>query len=93
MNKKKSMARKMKSKPFDVFEAMMEYEDGRSDEGKTKQLFQHLVDSGQAWSLQGSYGRAANAMLESGFIKKPKHGGKGQKDFYGNDMQDYYKRK
>lgn len=90
---KKAMARKMKKTSFDVVGAMMDWEDGRSDEGKTKELFQHLVNSGQAWHLQGMYGRTANDMLESGFIKKPKNKGKGQKDAYGNDLGNYYNRK
>ena len=74
---KNKVASKMKkSKPYDSFNDMMSYEDGSLDEKGTKKLFQHLVDSGEAWHLQGSYGRAANDMLESGFIKKPSHGGK-----------------
>ncbi len=93
MNPKEKALQKHSSKPYDHVGAMMQWEDGSLDEKGTKKLFQHLVDSGQAWHLQGTYGRAANDMLESGYIKKPKHGGKGQKDAYGNNMENYYNRK
>lgn len=42
---------------------------------------QSLIDSGQVWSLQGSYGRQAMAMIEAGLCTL---GTKGHKDAYGN---------
>lgn len=39
------------------------------DEGILK-LFGRLIESGQAWTLQGSYGRAAASLIDSGFISR-----------------------
>lgn len=59
-------------KEFDTVGHIMSYESGELDEEGTRNLFQHLVNTGQAWSLQGHYGRTAQAMLDSGFIRPPK---------------------
>lgn len=50
---------------------LVAYECGELDEDGVLELFQHLVDSGIAWQLQGSYGRAAMAMIEAGVITPP----------------------
>ena len=74
------MVHKMK-KSFNLTDSIIAYESGELSEEGTRELFQHLVDTGQVWSLQGRYGRTAMAMIESGFIKAPK---KEQRDYYGN---------
>jgi hypothetical protein len=52
----------------DLTNQIIAYESGDlSDEG-TVALFQRLVDNGQAWQLQGSYGRQAQALIESGLV-------------------------
>jgi hypothetical protein len=47
---------------------IIEYESGELSEDKVIQLFQDLVDTGYAWSLQGSYGRTAKALIEAGYV-------------------------
>jgi hypothetical protein len=41
-------------------------------EEELKEAWQHLVDTGLAWSLQGRFGRIAHSMIEDGFLKAPK---------------------
>ena len=39
-------------------------------EGELINAWQHLVDTGLAWKLQGSFGRTANSLIEQGIIKE-----------------------
>lgn len=56
--------------PFDVVEAIMAFEAGESDYDGTLKLFAHLIASGLAWQLQGSYGRAAAELINQGVITR-----------------------
>ena len=42
------------------------YENGELSDDEIVELFQSLIDSGAAWTLQGSYGRAAAALIDAG---------------------------
>jgi len=52
-------------------------------EDQTIALWQHGVDTGIVWGLQGWYGRTAHAMLEEGTLKYPE---KRTHDYYGNPI-------
>jgi len=47
---------------------ILAYENGELDEAGVIELFQNLVNTGLAWSLQGSYGRTATALIEAGLV-------------------------
>jgi len=62
------------SAPFDSADRIIAYEQGELEEEQVIELFQHLVDTGLAWQLQGSYGRAAKELIEAGLVSLPKGG-------------------
>ena len=53
----------------DILSAMMAWEGDELDHAATIKLFQALIDSGEVWSLQGCYGRQANAFIQAGLCK------------------------
>ena len=48
--------------------SLIDYEEGKLNHEEKLKLFQWLVDTGLAWSLQGSYGREAMRLIESGEV-------------------------
>jgi hypothetical protein len=59
------------NKNFDMVAFVTDYETNELDEEEIREGFQYLVDSGEAWRLQGMYGRTAAAMLAAGLIHQP----------------------
>lgn len=53
-----------------LVEYIMEYEGGNPTVEETLALFSYLIKTGQAWTLQGMYGRQAHNLIESGYIEK-----------------------
>lgn len=45
---------------------ILDFESGELDESEIVEGFQHLIDSGIVWQLQGSYGRMAACLIDAG---------------------------
>ena len=50
---------------------VMRFEEGDMDDDELIEFFQSLIDSGDAWRLQGMYGRTAMALIEDGLCTMP----------------------
>jgi hypothetical protein len=57
-------------KKFDEVGFFIAYEQGDLGEEEVIEGFQHLIDSGLVWRLQGSYGRMATALIGSGLCHR-----------------------
>ena len=55
----------------EVVDLIIRYESEGLEQADAVRLFQHLIDTGMAWGLQGSYGRAAVRMIEAGLCEAP----------------------
>ena len=53
---------------MDSIDRIIAYEQGELEEDEVVALFQELVDSGLAWSLQGHYGRTASNLIRAGLV-------------------------
>ena len=51
---------------MDQLDFIMAYESGNATEEEVIEGFQHLIDNGMAWTLQGHYGRMAQHLIDEG---------------------------
>ncbi len=51
---------------------IIDYENGDMTEERIVNLFQKLIDTGHAWTLQGNYGRMARNLIDEGYCNFPK---------------------
>lgn len=58
-----------------------EYESGEMSYKKMVKMFQRMINDGSVWKFQGSYGRQAMDLIESGDCILGKQG---HHDYYGN---------
>jgi hypothetical protein len=56
------------SKPFDLVGNIVAFESGELSGDGVLALFSHLVKTGLVWTLQGSYGRSAESLIENGYL-------------------------
>lgn len=54
-----------------MVDKIIAYEAGELEQEEVVELFQGLVNTGLAWSLQGHYGRTAEALISQGFVTRP----------------------
>ena len=57
---------------MDTVSQIMAYENGEMEEPEMISFFQFLLDSGMIYSLQGSYQRTAQQLINAGLIEQPK---------------------
>ncbi len=54
-----------------LVDQLIAYEEGQFTEDEEIALFQHLIDTGTCWQLQGHYQRVGATLIEAGLIKRP----------------------
>lgn len=55
---------------MDLVSQIMSFEAEELSDQEVLKLFSGLVKTGKAWILQGSYGRYATQLIESGYLSK-----------------------
>ncbi len=53
---------------IDTVSFVMDYESGQLSDSEIVEGFATLIASGLVWTLQGSYGRTASALIGQGYI-------------------------
>lgn len=64
------MDNKIGTKEFDLVGCIMDYEGGEISDERILELMSHLIKTGQAWTLQGHYGRTAKQLIDGGYISE-----------------------
>jgi hypothetical protein len=55
-----------------LVDRLIAYEEGQiTQEDEEIALFQHLIDTGTCWQLDGHYQRVGATLIEAGLIKPP----------------------
>ena len=54
-----------------LVDQLIAYEEGLITEYEEIALFQHLIDTGTCWQLDGHYQRMGATLIEAGLIKPP----------------------
>lgn len=68
----KKDAKHSKTGKSDIVDKIMAWEGGDMDDKAEIEFFQELIDNGMAWTLQGVYGRTAQALIDRGDCHKKK---------------------
>lgn len=55
---------------LNLTDLIIQYETGELAPEHTLKLFAELVRTGQAWALQGHYGRTSQELIKAGYISK-----------------------
>ena len=50
---------------------LIAYEEGQITDDEEIAFFQHLIETGTCWQLQGHYQRVGATLIEAGLIKPP----------------------
>jgi hypothetical protein len=72
---------KKRIKKADFVDNIIAWESGEMNQKEEIAFFQKIIDNGQAWKLQGCYGRQAMELIEAGLCTLGKQG---RLDAYGN---------
>lgn len=56
----------------DIVSDIISYEGGEMSDDEMVEFFQKLIDNGMCWTLQGSYGRTAKALIDAGWCTPAK---------------------
>ena len=54
-----------------LVDQLIAYEEGQMAEDEQIALFQHLIDTGTCWHMDGHYHRVGATLIEAGLIKPP----------------------